>query len=130
MVNALCNALFAFWFAVLIVACLLFMLVVIVYMIAGAIVVCGWIYEQWWARKYTRESRHNLDCSSKDCEMNAVKLANQFHKHYEALAPSFGYETRTETRIFQQDSSNGQLMIAVCKRILNDYRNFNSKAGL
>lgn len=50
--------------------------------------------------------------------MNAKDLAVVFHEAYERLAPSFGYETREETRLFDENSDNGQLMIAVCSEIL------------
>jgi hypothetical protein len=43
----------------------------------------------------------------------AVALARKFHDEYERLAPTFGYETREETREFDPDSQNGQLMVAV-----------------
>ncbi len=49
----------------------------------------------------------------------ALCLAYKFHEIYERLAPSFGYETRKETREFHPDSNNGKLMIAVCSEILN-----------
>jgi hypothetical protein len=39
--------------------------------------------------------------------------ARRFHFLYEKLAPQFGYETRTSTREFDPESSNGKLMIAV-----------------
>ena len=45
------------------------------------------------------------------------KLALQFHELYERLAPSFGYETRTETRQFEPTTPNGLLMLAVCTEI-------------
>ena len=41
--------------------------------------------------------------------------ARFFHDTYERLAPSFGYETRKDTKKFDPTTSNGQLMIAVCK---------------
>ena len=50
--------------------------------------------------------------------VSGQQLAEQFHKLYEELAPQFGYETREETRIFNPESNNGKLMIAVSKRIL------------
>jgi len=50
--------------------------------------------------------------------MDEVKLAKLFHQVYEDLAPSFGYETRTDTKEFDEDSKNGKLMIATCKAIL------------
>jgi len=48
----------------------------------------------------------------------AVKLARVFHEAYERRAPQFGYETRQETKVFDEDSPNGQLMIAVCEEVL------------
>lgn len=45
------------------------------------------------------------------------KLARLFHETYERLAPSFGYETRTETRKFDPNTPNGRLMIAVCAEL-------------
>jgi hypothetical protein len=51
-----------------------------------------------------------------DC--SALSLAKQFHSAYERLAPSFGYETRTDTRDFDPDSPNGRLMVAVCESII------------
>lgn len=50
--------------------------------------------------------------------MTPEQLARNFHETYEALAPSFGYETRPETREFDPLSANGKLMIAVCAVIL------------
>ena len=44
-------------------------------------------------------------------------LARRFHEAYERLAPSFGYETRTETRHFDPTTPNGRLMIAVCDEV-------------
>lgn len=49
--------------------------------------------------------------------VNAIETAKKFHEAYERLAPSFGYETRTETRAFDPESLNGQLMIAVCQEV-------------
>lgn len=43
-----------------------------------------------------------------------LELAVYFHEAYERLAPSFGYETRLETRAFDPDEPNGKLMVAVC----------------
>jgi hypothetical protein len=48
-----------------------------------------------------------------------LELAMRFHEIYERLAPSFGYETRTETRKFDPTTPNGKLMIAVCGEILS-----------
>lgn len=50
--------------------------------------------------------------------MTARELALKFHEAYERMAPSFGYETRTETRAFDPESANGRLMIAVCSELL------------
>jgi hypothetical protein len=52
-------------------------------------------------------------------EAKPIELALTFHRYYEELAPRFGYETRTETRQFDPNSSNGRLMIAVCEKILD-----------
>lgn len=49
---------------------------------------------------------------------DALDLAVQFHETYERLAPSFGYETRSDTKAFDSESANGRLMIAVCGEIL------------
>lgn len=53
--------------------------------------------------------------------INPVNMAKEFHDVYETLAPHFGYETREDTKIFDEDSDNGKLMIAVCKIIINEY---------
>jgi hypothetical protein len=45
-------------------------------------------------------------------------LAAHFHEAYERLSANFGYETRPETRVFDPESPNGKLMIAVCTEIL------------
>jgi len=47
-------------------------------------------------------------------------LARRFHEIYERLAPSFGYETRADTKAFDPTSANGRLMIAVCSEMLPD----------
>ncbi len=49
--------------------------------------------------------------------MNPLDLAILFHETYERLAPTFGYETRVESRAFDPESKNGQLMIAVCAEL-------------
>ena len=53
----------------------------------------------------------------KRVEEDVEKLAILFHDTYERLAPAFGYETRNDTKIFNPNSPNGKLMIAVCKEI-------------
>jgi hypothetical protein len=50
--------------------------------------------------------------------MTALELAIKFHETYERLAPSFGYETRRETRAFDPVTPNGKLMVAVCGELL------------
>lgn len=45
-------------------------------------------------------------------------LARLFHETYENLAPSFGYETRKETRNFDPSSPKGKLMLAVAETVL------------
>ena len=52
----------------------------------------------------------------------AVLMAEKFHEKYERLAPLFGYETRDETKLFDPESPNGKLMIAVCSEIINEIR--------
>lgn len=50
-------------------------------------------------------------------DKQAEALARKFHDVYERLAPSFGYETRSETREFDPSSANGRLMAAVCSEV-------------
>jgi len=50
--------------------------------------------------------------------LEEVELAILFHNTYEKLAPSFGYETRVDTKSFETTTPNGMLMIAVCKEII------------
>ena len=52
-----------------------------------------------------------------DNMQRARELAVRFHDTYERLAPSFGYETRQETRQFDPETPNGRLMIAVCAEL-------------
>lgn len=54
-----------------------------------------------------------------ESEPVAEALAQKFHEAYERLAPRFGYETREDTQVFDLDSCNGQLMVAVCKELLD-----------
>ena len=49
---------------------------------------------------------------------HAAEVAMLFHDTYERLAPTFGYETREETRQFDPTSPNGALMIAVAASVL------------
>ena len=48
-----------------------------------------------------------------------LELAIMFHDTYEELAPKFNYETREETRQFDNNSKNGMLMVEVCEVVLN-----------
>lgn len=47
-----------------------------------------------------------------------VAWAISFHETYERLAPSYGYETRADTKQFDPDSQNGQLMRAVMRDLV------------
>jgi hypothetical protein len=55
---------------------------------------------------------------SRGSRTSPLELAMKFHEVYERLAPSFGYETRTETQVFNPKSTNGRLMVAVCAELL------------
>jgi len=55
---------------------------------------------------------------SREAVFPASELAARFHEAYERLAPSFGYETRDDTKNFNPNSKNGKLMVAVCGEIL------------
>lgn len=55
--------------------------------------------------------------------MNSIELARLFHDTYERLASSFGYETREDTKVFDENSNNGKLMIAVCTEIQSKLEN-------
>ncbi len=48
-----------------------------------------------------------------------TEVAELFHDTYERLAPQFGYETRDDTKKFDPTTPNGQLMAAVCEKVLN-----------
>lgn len=50
---------------------------------------------------------------------SAVRLAKVFHETYERRATEFGYETREDTKQFNEDSPHGRLMIAVCEDVLD-----------
>ena len=54
----------------------------------------------------------------KQVTLEEVELAILFHNTYERLAPSFGYETRVDTKSFDTTTPNGKLMIAVSKEII------------
>ena len=52
----------------------------------------------------------------------AEEVARKFHEAYEELAPSFGYETREESRVtwVEVPGNNKALMIAVVSKLMND----------
>lgn len=49
---------------------------------------------------------------------DARDIARKFHNAYERLAPAFGYETRSDTKVFDPASDNGRLMIAVIGEVV------------
>ena len=51
-------------------------------------------------------------------KIDPLRLATLFHDTYERLAPSFGYETRPDTKRFDPESPNGKLMVATCASVL------------
>ncbi len=61
--------------------------------------------------------------------INALETATKFHEVYERLAPSFGYETRPETRAFDPTSPNGRLMMAVCQEVCDQIEQSAFNAG-
>jgi len=50
---------------------------------------------------------------------NAEDAARLFHETYERLAPTFGYATRADTKVFDPTTPNGKLMTAVCGEVLS-----------
>ena len=55
---------------------------------------------------------------SKIFGIDALELAKTFHDSYEKLAPDYNYETRPETKTFDENSINGKLMVAVCESVI------------
>ena len=51
-------------------------------------------------------------------ENNPRLLARKFHAFYEGYSSAVGYSTRDDTKIFDENSPNGRLMIATCAAIL------------
>lgn len=51
------------------------------------------------------------------------KWAWLFHDTYERLAPDHGYVTRQDTRVFDPESQNGRLMLAVVGEVASLIRN-------
>ena len=64
--------------------------------------------------------------------MDADKLAQKFHETYEALAPSFGYETREESRKTWEEvpEKNRNLMVAVCRVVLGELQKENANEAI
>ena len=58
------------------------------------------------------------------------RIARQFHDTYERLAPQFGYETRKDTKVFDPQSQNGRLMIAVCAEVIGEIGRERDEARL
>lgn len=46
------------------------------------------------------------------------KAARKLHDTYEKIAPDYGYTTRRESRVFDPESPNGRLMLAVCAKVV------------
>lgn len=68
-------------------------------------------------RMFRDTMEYNLERQSRPHNWREVGRAREFHKAYERLAPKFGYKTREETKYFDPESPNGQLMIAVMKEL-------------
>lgn len=49
--------------------------------------------------------------------VNGLEIAKKFHDKYEELASNYGYATRKDTQVFNEESPNGRLMVAVCQAI-------------
>lgn len=47
-----------------------------------------------------------------------LRRAIKFHRTYEELAPKYGYETREDTKEFDENSKNGKLMLEVCDKVV------------
>jgi hypothetical protein len=61
--------------------------------------------------------------------LDGLGLAVKFHETYERLAPQFGYETRPDTKVFDPDSKNGRLMVAVCTALAQALRDAAEPQG-
>ena len=61
--------------------------------------------------------RHVQDMES---ALDPVAIAQAFHEHYERLAPTFGYETRTESAVPWENvpEQNRALMVATVGAVL------------
>lgn len=70
----------------------------------------------------------NAICAGIDAVSNGSRvaaapeeIARFFHDTYEALAPSFGYATRADTKSFDPSTPNGKLMMAVCAKAMEEF---------
>lgn len=48
---------------------------------------------------------------------DGLDIAIEFHQTYERMAVDRGFVTRDDTKVFEPDSPNGRLMIAVCHEV-------------
>jgi hypothetical protein len=55
-----------------------------------------------------------------DLDNKVKEYAQLWHDKYEELAPSFGYQTRPDTKQLDFDSPNGKLMYEVAKHFYLD----------
>jgi hypothetical protein len=81
------------------------------------------IIDNWLEKNGDPEITKQVEQEAKElCEQEtleeAAELALVFHNTYEKLAPSFGYETRQDTKEFDFKSNNGRLMVAVCSEVI------------
>ena len=82
------------------------------------------LVKEWNARPEPRQDRNE----ESTIDMDSLDLAILFHREYEKLAPGFGYDTKKETRIFDPESPNGKLMVAVCEKMLEHIQHFSHPA--
>lgn len=88
---------------------------------------CGEHFDHW-----RKARKHFGDPGSKRpaaCLIDGEAVARQFHETYERLAPSFGYETRPDTKAFDPSTPNGRLMIAVCSEVAADLLSSSTTEG-
>lgn len=81
--------------------------------------------EDWANNALSSETSRMIAAVAKDILINALpkkdraeELAIKFHEIYETKAPSFGYETRPDTKQFDPTTANGRLMIEVCRELI------------
>ena len=70
-------------------------------------------------RNLEKENAKQKELIDKIKATTPLELAIMFHDTYEELAPKFNYETRKDTKEFDENSNNGKLMIAVCSKLLD-----------